>query len=182
MKIKVDNWLTFDNKNEWFNEIKENELNYYTDMYNAWQTKQQLVIWREVKGNLSWTMFATIEQNVNQVIPTNIATTIINLWNKVWNTSMTNTANQINIVEDWFYNISAFCFCWWSWNIVFRVLKNWNITNPHCRLWTTTAVINTASINFYEQLSKWDILTMIIYQDSWLNQTIQISRLSVCKA
>ena len=58
MKIKVDNWLTFDNKNEWFNEIKENELNYYTDIYSPWQTKQRLKIWREVEGNTNlWTPY-----------------------------------------------------------------------------------------------------------------------------
>ena len=58
MKIKVDNWLTFDNKNEWFNEIKESELNYYTDVYSPWQTKQRLKIWREVEGGTNlWTPY-----------------------------------------------------------------------------------------------------------------------------
>ena len=58
MKIKVDNWLTFDNKNIWVNEIKEDWLNYYTDIYSPWQTKQKLVIWREVKKDSNlWTPY-----------------------------------------------------------------------------------------------------------------------------
>ena len=55
--MKVNNWIWFDTKNEWVSEIKQDDLNYYTDMYSAWQTKQQLVIWREVKGNLSWNTY-----------------------------------------------------------------------------------------------------------------------------
>ena len=52
--MKIDEWLWFDNQNKWVIEIKQEPLNYYTDMYEAWQTKQQLEIWREVKWNVWW--------------------------------------------------------------------------------------------------------------------------------
>ena len=50
MKTKIDTWLGFEETNKWYEKIEEKNLDYYTDMYEAGQTKQKLVIGREVKG------------------------------------------------------------------------------------------------------------------------------------
>jgi len=49
MKIKEDKWLTFDDTNKGWMEIKRDDLNYWTDTYKPWQVKQRLKIGREVE-------------------------------------------------------------------------------------------------------------------------------------
>lgn len=50
MNIKVQ-------KNKGLVELKENNINYYTDIYEAWQTKQKLKPWREVERQAWWSKF-----------------------------------------------------------------------------------------------------------------------------
>jgi hypothetical protein len=51
--MKIDNWLTFEDTNKGFQNIETEPLNYYSDVFTPWQTKQRLKIWREVEWNLS---------------------------------------------------------------------------------------------------------------------------------
>jgi hypothetical protein len=51
--MKIDNWLTFEDTNKGFQNIETEPLNYYSDVFTPWQTKQRLKIWREVEWNVS---------------------------------------------------------------------------------------------------------------------------------
>jgi len=53
-KIEKIGFNTFDNTNKWFDTTKQEDLNYYTDIFSPWQTKQKLKIWREVEWNSWW--------------------------------------------------------------------------------------------------------------------------------
>ena len=52
--MTIDKWLTFDDTNKWLDIVKEKELNYYTDTFEPWQTKQKLKIGREVEWDTWW--------------------------------------------------------------------------------------------------------------------------------
>ncbi len=47
--MKINEWIGFDVKNKWWLEVKQDDLNYYSDIYTPWQTKQRLKIGREVE-------------------------------------------------------------------------------------------------------------------------------------
>ena len=72
MKIKELWFNDFKDKNEWDKPLKEEDFKYYTDMYEAWQTKQKYKIWREVDDE--WlttkvkTWYFTITGNWDKVI------------------------------------------------------------------------------------------------------------------
>lgn len=99
MKIKEEWFNEFKDSNKWLEAQKEKDLDYYTDMYEAWQTKQQLVIGREVKPTTLW-------------------------WSnyKIWSFTITTTGNKVitwvwfqpKIVElvgsDWINNMSIWKF------------------------------------------------------------------------
>ena len=46
--------MSIASKNKGITVIDNKTPNYYDNTYDPWTTKQQLVIWKEVKGNLSW--------------------------------------------------------------------------------------------------------------------------------
>lgn len=47
--MKINEWIWIDIRNDWVSHIKQDSLNYYTDTFEPWQTKQRLKIWREVE-------------------------------------------------------------------------------------------------------------------------------------
>lgn len=57
MSIKKDEWLTFEDTNKGLEVLKEKPLDYYSDVFSPWQTKQKLKIWREVEWNVWWWQF-----------------------------------------------------------------------------------------------------------------------------
>ena len=53
MNIKKDEWLGFEDTNKGLEVLKQKPLDYYSDVFSPWQTKQKLKIWREVEWNIS---------------------------------------------------------------------------------------------------------------------------------
>ena len=49
--------MSIASKNKGITVIDNKTPNYYDNTYYPWTTKQQLVIWKEVKGNLSWNTY-----------------------------------------------------------------------------------------------------------------------------
>jgi hypothetical protein len=129
----------------------------------------------------NWWLFASMSASSNMTIPNSTATTITNLLTKSWNTTMTATDNEITITQEGNYLLSAYCFAWWSSTIIFRIMKNWTSLVPHYRSWTSSAWSITPFINIIEPLVVWDVLTLLLFQNTWANQTLQSSRLSVLK-
>lgn len=169
-------------KEKWFDftEVITSEI-IETPNYDYWKSQNTLDYNIAIRNKPSGWLFAQIEQNTTQSISNNTATTINTLWTKIGNTSMTSTANQITITQSWIYLINAYCFAWWSSNIVFRVMKNWVTIWPHCRMWTTSVWVNTPYIATFENLVVWDVLTLLFYQNSWSDQVLQSARLWVSK-
>jgi len=127
-------------------------------------------------------LYAIIEAWGTQSIPNNTTTTITGLSTKSGNSAMTATSNQITITEAWAYLLSAYCFIWWtSWNIQFRIRKNGTSITPHYRVNPPSSSWTTPFINTIENLVVWDILTIILFQDSGSSQTLQNARLWVSK-
>ena len=112
MSIKKDEWLTFEDTNKGLEVLKEKPLDYYSDVFSPWQTKQKLRIWREVEASLWWWQF------------------------KIWNFTITTTGN-ISITWVWFkpklvkfivWNHSWNAW-WWIWSMTEANQQSLNIAN-----------------------------------------------------
>ena len=57
MSIKKDEWLSFEDTNKGMEVIKQKDLDYYSDVFSPWQTKQKLKLWREVEWSAWWVKF-----------------------------------------------------------------------------------------------------------------------------
>ena len=162
--MKVNNWIWFDTKNEWVSEIKQDDLNYYTDMYSAWQTKQQLVIWREVKGNLSWwSQSLTFTHLASQGIwnqsftwfwfkPTNYT---ITAW-RSWDVSLTWTTLQCMSITQY-------------WNGWVRIRPNWN---------SQIEIANTSLMIAVDYSNRWWLTTRAThssFDNDWLTLNFSTS-------
>ena len=52
--MNIDKWLSFEDTNKGMEVIKQKDLDYYTDVFSPWQTKQKLKLWREVEWSAWW--------------------------------------------------------------------------------------------------------------------------------
>lgn len=77
-KLKVDKGLWFDYKNAGLETSKSSELDYYTDVFSPWQTKQKLKIGREVE----WDVWGKVYSNLFYSAAWNTSETITWVWFK----------------------------------------------------------------------------------------------------
>jgi len=148
--------------------------------YDYWRSQEGLD-YRRLRNKPTWWLYASMLA-WNQSIPNNTDTILTGFNTKVWDTAMTATANQITITQNGNYILSAFAFAGWdTWNIVFRIMKNWVTINPHYREWNTSSLARTPSVNTMQTLVAWDILTLLFFQNSWWAQTLQSAYLVVSK-
>lgn len=165
MKIKTDEWIWFNDSNKWMSQIEQKPLNYYTDMYEAGQTKQRLVIGREVK-NID-ADYCTVLLNSQSVF--NRRTDNLTFWSTLIGNSSMKWADRINILEDWVYLISAqVMFTPRAWNRRSIYIKlNWWSDIMQSNVANNSNMSVTASTNLTIKLIKWNYLTVSCYQDSW---------------
>lgn len=171
--MKINEWIWLDVKNDWVDIVKQSPLDYYTDIYNPWQTKERLRVWIEVEWStqtISKYCFATLSTNEVCVSWTS-KTLSLNTFdtNDTW---MSATNNRVTITEDGLYKV--------SWSVTFAtnssgvreilVRKNWTTnTNleyqPNAISWANTSCVFDRSFN----LVAWDYIEVRAYQTSWWN-------------
>jgi len=163
--MSINEWIWFDNKNQWLNETKQEDLNYYTDMYEAGQTKQKLKIWREVEWSVGqfyiWNFIITTTwvKTVSWVWfkPKLIKLTSFISWTNQWSSQWYYYNNQVYCMYTyviggnsvyWWASYSSYCYSGYSW---------WNVS-------ITTSIVPTTdgfTINVLN-VSWWPI--SIIYE------------------
>ena len=158
--MKIDNWIWFDNKNEWWLVVEQKELNYYTDMYEAWQTKQPVVIGREVKWSAWWWLVKTwwlFDINTNwdinitwvwftpklikfSAIYSDWASSAMSVWHYCnW---VNNSVSSYEDATDYSQNSRCFRLWWtnWLWKVT-AVNSDWFVLKVHNPWWITYTVI-----------------------------------------
>lgn len=173
--MKVNEWLWFNIKNEWVNEIEQKPIDYYSDIYNPWQTKERLRVWIEVEWTIWETStskycFATLSTNESTTSATSKTLTLNTFdTNDTW---MSATSWRITITEDWIYNVNwAITFAsntsWWR---TIFIRKNWT-TNTELTFQTNQSwwFYTTCVFNRYFNLVVWDYIEIRAYQNSWWN-------------
>lgn len=123
MSIKKDEWLSFEDTNKGLEVLKEKPLDYYSDVFSPWQTKQKLKIWREVEWSVwqfklgSFTITATGNISITWVWfkPKLVKFSVGNhLWSvSWWIWSITETEQQcLNITNS--TTITTQCIYYWN--------------------------------------------------------------------
>ena len=122
MSIKKDEWLTFEDTNKGLEVLKEKPLDYYSDVFSPWQTKQKLKIWREVEWSVwqfklgSFTITATGNISVTWVWfkPKMVRFDVCDQLTSAWTWVIT-TTNQYAINFALWAQITSQCIYYWSW-------------------------------------------------------------------
>lgn len=145
MSIKKDEWLTFEDTNKGLEVLKEKPLDYYSDVFSPWQTKQKLKIWREVEWNVWWWQVKTL-----------IFNRLASVWTWVQSftgfwftpTSYTIQATRTDITTTWYPCFSDWAYDWTT--EIIRQVADWYsriVTNNIIRLfytnqwwWKTSAI------------------------------------------
>lgn len=174
MNIKKDEWLGFEDTNKGLEVLKEKPLDYYSDVFSPWQTKQKLKIWREVE----W-IDIPVTSTIKYCLATMSADETTTSWtaktltlntfdtNDTW---MSVTSWRITITQDWLY-----CLTWavtfasnasWAREVLLR--KNWTShTDLHYTVswisWDLTSCVFTRYLNYV----VWDYIEVRAYQTSW---------------
>lgn len=157
--MTVDNWLTFDDSNKWVIVIKQEDLNYYTDTFEPWQTKQKLKLGVEVEWSVGWKYYWNIITDTT--VNWNIAVTWVWFtpklikftagysddtlsWFSVWhyvnwrNDSLTSYENAVD------YSSNSRCFrLWWTnwlWKVA-SVNSDWFVLSVKNPWWITYTVM-----------------------------------------
>lgn len=162
--------------------VEESVNPYFTDVFSPWETKEQLRVWKEVKGDLL-PLAACLIQSWTQSISTWSQTTITWLSTVSWDSWMTATADRITIIQDWTYlvSISIFDATWsatWVRNAV--IVKNWSNAFIARRIASATSSLD-CSASYPLVLVAWDYLELASYQDSWSSMTASTAFISAVK-
>lgn len=174
--MKIDNWLTFEDTNKGLDVVKQEDLNYYTDIYEPWQTKGKLRIGREVEWNVWWweKKYCFVTLASSQSLTDNSTTKIL------FDTFDTNDndmewTNRIKITKTGYYFVSA-KLTYASNSIWVRRMsiekQSWNeiIANffTNAVNWTLTQTI----IDSIFYLEQWKELEVYGRQTSWWNLNV----------
>jgi len=111
------------------NPVQEDTEVYYTDMYKAWETKEQLRIWQEVAWSAWWWSFY------------------------VWNTTITATWSKA-VTWVWFQpGLVTFAVADWSWSASFTWVGAMTTTTQNA-LNNTNSGTSTADCIYYHNPVK----------------------------
>lgn len=112
-------------------------------------------------------------QDTDRVINSATLTTIpsYNYYSKVWNYNRDKVDWQVFIPLDWTYNISFFVSFEWNktWIRIVTLNINWtpvDLDNYVCD-WVNN-ISNYLHVSQPYNLKKWDIITIDVYQSSWI--------------
>jgi len=179
MKIKEESFNTFKNNSK--DSLKDVKLEYYTDMYEAWQTKQQLLVGREVRNNRKYCFASTTTVY-------NTSTWAIQIVMDTFDTNdgnMKDVAWWIKITRTWIYIIDASVrinSLSVAWRVLTLLKKNWawicEHSDPQSFLWTT---VDTPAWWVF-QLNWWDIITLFLISTNATDTTSvsnQVTKLNI---
>ena len=158
----IDEWIGFGEDNEWLPEIKYTQNpEYYTDMYEAWQTKAPLIIGQEVE----WTVWGGWWQV------------------KTWYVSVPSGYTDFAITWVWFtpkviqvtvhsWNKSAWGYAdnvWWTLaqRCIFQNAGSWDNSNIRLFRFSSTEVWLLVSIDSDWFTVKSDLACTMIYTCFW---------------
>lgn len=133
--MKIDEWLSFKDTNKWLDIVSEKELNYYTDIFEPWQTKQKLRIGREVEWIVWWWKAKTLIFER----PASVWTWLQSFtWFWFKPTHYTIQTTRTWITTTWYPCFSDWCFDWTT--EIIRQVADWYsriLTNTIIRLFYT---------------------------------------------
>lgn len=177
MSIKKDEWLTFEDTNKGLEVLKEKPLDYYSDVFSPWQTKQKLKIWREVEWNVWWWQiiycFATLSTDETTTSWTSKTLTLNTFdTNDSW---MSVTNSRITITQAGLYSVSGAVTYASNATGTREILirKNWTTnTNMHYQASQSAWDLTSCVFNRYFNFVAWDYIEIRVYQTSWWNLNV----------
>lgn len=167
IKIETDNKKTIN----WYEIVDENinisTPEYYTDIFSPWETKEQLRIWYEVKGEVITPNKYCLVSLSSANIPNSSTTTLAissytdnDVWMEYW-------SNKVKITSNWIYTISF----WWYYEAAtsnyWRILIV-NNTNPISQLTLPASNDTTRLMAHYTwYFNVNDLLEFKCEQNTW---------------
>jgi len=157
---KIEQWFnTFEDKNKGFEQLKSKPLDYYTDIYSPWQTKERLKIGREVEWSAWWWS--------KTIIFTRLST--------VW------TGNQ-SFTWFWFKPTSYTIKAWRSWSAAVATWSIWGYTTSNYCLqladwWSNDVSATNYVLRVFYANQWWDrtSATHISFDNDWLTLNFNFS-------
>lgn len=159
--------------------IDESIKPYYTDIFSPWETKEQLEIGKEVKGNIA-TYNACLIQSWTETISPWVDTILTTLTNVSGESSMTSMANRITIKQSGTYLISLSFFDA-TWNAI--GVRNAVIKKNGTNVFVTrrNAMATDVGATFPVICISGDYIEMSVYQNSGSNMIVSTAFISAIK-